>query len=65
MQGKVGKVNLYVIIQLPGESHFSGNLVFSNHCNIVSYFMAFLDCFPVWGTIFFHPKALVIIFQTS
>lgn len=58
MQGKVGKVNLCVIIQLPGESHFSGNLVFTNHCNIVSYFCGYFRLFSSLGHNFFPPQSV-------
>lgn len=64
MQGKTGKRSSSVFIQLPGGSHFSGNLVFSNHYNIVPYFCDYFRSFSSSGGIFSHPSVLVIIFQT-
>lgn len=57
MRGKTGKMSSSVFIQLPRESHFLGNLVFSNHRNIVPYFCGkdYFRSFCSLGEIFFPP----------
>lgn len=58
MQGRTGKRSSSVFIQLPGESHFSGNLVFSNHHNVLPYFCGYFISFSSLGENFFPPQCV-------